>query len=111
MSDILRMATEMGGIMGMRAILGRKSGRRGFRDGVVTAGLVLALGATGLLVSATTAAPAAAAKPNKIVVAFPVGLSPNYIFPIMPAQDFAEQNLSYFTYLLFRPLYWYGTGA
>ena len=58
-----------------------------------------------------SSSPAAAAKANKIVVAFPVGLSPNYIFPIMPAQDFAEQNLSYFTYLLFRPLYWYGTGS
>jgi len=97
--------------MGMRVMLERKSGRRRLRGALASVGLVLALGATGLIVSATSSAPAAAANTSKIVVAFPVGLSPNYIFPIMPAQDFSENNLSYFTYLLFRPLYWYGKGS
>jgi peptide/nickel transport system substrate-binding protein len=98
--------------MGMRAMLGRRSsGRTRFRGGVARAGLVLALGAAGLIVSAASSTPAAAANTSKIVVAFPVGLSPNYIFPIMPAEDFSENNLSYFTYLLFRPLYWYGKGS
>jgi len=96
--------------MGVRTIPGRRAGRQRFRFGVLVSSLATVLGVTGLGVSAP-ATPAAAATPNKIVVAFPVGLSPNYIFPIMPAQDFAEQNLSYFTYLLFRPLYWYGEGS
>jgi peptide/nickel transport system substrate-binding protein len=97
--------------MNIRAILGRKGPIRRLRRSFGAAGLALVLCSSGVALSTGTSAPAAAANSNKIVVAFPVGLSPNYIFPIMPAQDFAEQNLSYFTYLLFRPLYWYGKGT
>src|SRR6185437_7801678 len=97
--------------MGIRAILGGKAAVRPLRTRFGTAVLAVALCGTGVALSTASSAPVGAANTNKIVVAFPVGLSPNYIFPIMPAQDFAEQNLSYFTYILFRPLYWYGKGS
>ncbi len=96
--------------MGMRSLQGRWARLR-WRNVLAKTALALTLGATGVTIGAAVSVPATAASTNKIVVAFPVGLQPNYIFPIMPAQDFEEANLSYFTYLLFRPLYWYGTGS
>lgn len=40
-----------------------------------------------------------------------VGNIPNYIFPITAVNAFASGNLSFLQPLLFRPLYWLGTGA
>jgi peptide/nickel transport system substrate-binding protein len=76
-----------------------------------TVAVTTVLGASLIGVGATSVAGSGAASSNnKITVAFPVGLSPNFIFPIIPPQDAELANLSYFTYLMFRPLYWYGTG-
>jgi peptide/nickel transport system substrate-binding protein len=44
-------------------------------------------------------------------IGLPAGLVPNYIFPIMPTIYYQLQNLGYFTYQLFRPLYYYGVGS
>jgi peptide/nickel transport system substrate-binding protein len=35
--------------------------------------------------------------------------TPNYIFPIMSLKYFSVANISQFQYLMFRPLYWFGT--
>jgi peptide/nickel transport system substrate-binding protein len=40
-----------------------------------------------------------------------IGGGPNYIFPLAPAQYFLSTNLSDFQQLMYRPLYWFGTGS
>lgn len=37
--------------------------------------------------------------------------NPNYIFPFMGLQFFSVSNISYFQNLMYRPLFWFGTGA
>jgi peptide/nickel transport system substrate-binding protein len=41
----------------------------------------------------------------------PPGSPPDYIFPFTPAPYFDPSNLADFQHLLYRPLYWYGTGS
>jgi peptide/nickel transport system substrate-binding protein len=39
------------------------------------------------------------------------GEPPTYIFPFMTAGNSSNQNLFDFTYLMYRPLYWFGKGS
>jgi peptide/nickel transport system substrate-binding protein len=39
------------------------------------------------------------------------GEAPSYIFPYMSAANSSNQNLFDFTYLMYRPLYWFGQGS
>jgi peptide/nickel transport system substrate-binding protein len=39
------------------------------------------------------------------------GAIPNYILPLAPLQDFSVTNLSQFQYLMYRPLYWFGSNG
>ena len=39
------------------------------------------------------------------------GANPNYIFPLTPGTNFSTANLSFFQALMYRPLYWYGSGT
>ncbi|HUZ20973.1 MAG TPA: ABC transporter substrate-binding protein [Acidimicrobiales bacterium] len=52
---------------------------------------------------------AAKVKGGTAYFAEPPGASPNYIFPFMPIQFFSINNITQFQYLMFRPLYWFGT--
>ncbi len=36
---------------------------------------------------------------------------PNYIFPFQPIQFFSVTNIAQFQYLMYRPLFWFGTGS
>jgi peptide/nickel transport system substrate-binding protein len=36
--------------------------------------------------------------------------APNFIFPFDPAENFTITNINYFQELMYRPLYWFGTG-
>jgi peptide/nickel transport system substrate-binding protein len=36
--------------------------------------------------------------------------TPNYIFPFVSSAYISVSNLNLFQYLMYRPLYWYGTG-
>jgi peptide/nickel transport system substrate-binding protein len=56
--------------------------------------------ATGPTVSKTTATFAEAP-----------GAQPNYIFPLAALQYFSVSNLSQFQFLMYRPLYWFGTNG
>lgn len=38
------------------------------------------------------------------------GASPNYIFPLVPPTNFSTSNLGEFQELMYRPLYWFGSG-
>ncbi len=42
--------------------------------------------------------------------AFNAGTGANYIFPVLPPADFTTSNSQTFQWLMWRPLYWYGTG-
>jgi peptide/nickel transport system substrate-binding protein len=41
----------------------------------------------------------------------PPGAQPNYIFPLASLAYFSVTNLSQFQYLMYRPLYWFGTNG
>jgi len=43
--------------------------------------------------------------------ALPPSNTPNYIFPFTSSQYISVTNLNEFGYLLYRPLYWFGSGA
>jgi peptide/nickel transport system substrate-binding protein len=37
--------------------------------------------------------------------------TPNFIYPFMPAGFFSVANISQFQYMMYRPLYWFGSGG
>jgi peptide/nickel transport system substrate-binding protein len=43
--------------------------------------------------------------------ALPPSTTPNYIFPFTSATYISITNLNYFSFLMYRPLYWFGNGA
>ena len=49
-------------------------------------------------------------KGGTAVMAEPPSQTPNYIFPFMDPSVSTNQNLFDFTYLMYRPLYWFGVG-
>ncbi len=50
-------------------------------------------------------------KGGTAVWAEPPSETPSYIFPYMDSADISNVNLFDFQYLMFRPLYWFGTGT
>ena len=44
-------------------------------------------------------------------MAEPPSQTPSYIFPFMAPEVSSNQNLFDFTYLMYRPLYWFGQGS
>ena len=36
---------------------------------------------------------------------------PDYIFPFLSSQHFSVANINYFTQLMYRPLYWFGSSG
>jgi peptide/nickel transport system substrate-binding protein len=50
-------------------------------------------------------------KGGTAVMAEPPSQTPNYIFPFMDPSVSTNQNLFDFTYLMYRPLYWFGYGS
>jgi peptide/nickel transport system substrate-binding protein len=71
----------------------------------------MAVGAltAGLIIAAPTAISGAASK-TTATFAEPPGASPNFIFPFYPAQLCSINNIAQLQYLLYRPLYFPGTG-
>ena len=87
----------------------RSRSRRGWM--LAASAVVLALIAGGC--SSTTSSPSAGApvKGGTAVMAEPPSQTPSYIFPFMAPSVSTNQNLFDFTYLMYRPLYWFGNGA
>jgi len=50
-------------------------------------------------------------KGGTAVMSEPPSQTPNYIFPFMDPSVSTNQNLFDFTYLMYRPLYWFGYGS
>jgi peptide/nickel transport system substrate-binding protein len=72
----------------------------------------LALGAAALGVVAVLAACSGASSSTGGVATWAEGpgAAPNYIFPLVDSADLAVDNIGEFQYLMYRPLYWQGTG-
>ncbi|MHB1500708.1 MAG: ABC transporter substrate-binding protein, partial [Candidatus Dormibacteria bacterium] len=74
-----------------------------------------ALVASLLVAACAPAAPSAGGSSTvadaTVTFAQAVGNIPNYIFPISAVNAYASGNLSFLQPLLFRPLYWLGTGS
>ena len=92
----------------------RQAGSRSrARRRVVLAGagvVALALVAAGCS-SSTTPSGTTPVKGGTAVLAEPPSQTPDYIFPFMDPAVSTNQNLFDFTYLMYRPLYWFGQGS
>ena len=71
----------------------------------------LALAATGCSGSPSAPATGAKVRGGTAVFALPPGNAPNYIFPFTSSTYLNVINLQFFSYLLYRPLYWFGNGG
>ena len=79
-------------------------------------GSVLAVAALALAGAGCSGSPGAPATGAKIkggtaVFALPPSNAPNYIFPFTSSTYINVINLQLFSYLLYRPLYWFGTAG
>ncbi len=73
---------------------------------LVTCASLISIGAGSLTNSATAATSAT----GNVTFALPPAVIPNYIFPVMSGTYYSNVNLYQFQALMFRPLYWFGTG-
>jgi peptide/nickel transport system substrate-binding protein len=94
------------------------SGRRGKpvlrrRARVLAAGAAAAaLALTAAACSSSSTAPSGApVKGGTAVMAELPSYTPDYIFPFMTSADASNANLFDLQWLMYRPLYWFGTGA
>ncbi|HUC05806.1 MAG TPA: ABC transporter substrate-binding protein [Acidimicrobiales bacterium] len=65
----------------------------------------------GLAVGFSPPAPAGAATPTTATFAELAGSTPNFIFPFYPAQLCSVNNTGQLQWLMYRPLYWPGSGS
>lgn len=61
--------------------------------------------------STSSTAPGARQAGGTVTFALPPTFAANYIFPMEPPGKFGTNNAQYFSYLMFRPLYWFGTST
>lgn len=78
---------------------------------VLAAVTLAACGGSSNSSSTTSSSAAAKVKGGTATYAFNAGGGANYIFPILPPENFSTANSQTFGWLMWRPLYWYGTGA
>jgi peptide/nickel transport system substrate-binding protein len=78
---------------------------------VAASAVVLALIAAGCGSTSSSQSAGAPVKGGTAVMAEPPSQAPSYIFPFMAPSVSTNQNLFDFTYLMYRPLYWFGNGA
>jgi peptide/nickel transport system substrate-binding protein len=74
-------------------------------------GAVLATTLAACGVYSQRAVPVASTSGGSATFALPPGRHPTYIFPFESFANFSVQNASYFDYLMYRPLYWFGKGS
>ena len=76
---------------------------------IVAAALVLA--AAGCTGGNSTPAGTTPVRGGIAAYALPSGTAPDYIFPFLSTPHFSVANIAYFTQLMYRPLYWFGSGS
>ena len=91
---------------------GRTAGARAGRDAVQVLALTVAL-FLALLVPSVTARAGAASAPGTVTATYAEqpGARPDFIFPLMSTRYFGPTNGVDFQYLMYRPLYWFGSAA
>ena len=72
---------------------------------------MLVLAAAGCTGGNSTPAGTTPVRGGTAVYALPSGGAPDYIFPFFNIQHYSIPNILYFTQLMYRPLYWFGSGA
>jgi len=72
---------------------------------------VAALAVVAASCSSSVTSGATPVKGGTAVMAEPPSQTPSYIFPFMAPTVSSNQNLFDFTYLMYRPLYWFGQGS
>jgi peptide/nickel transport system substrate-binding protein len=90
--------------MGLRTVKLMPRGKR-----ILAALLVLA--AAGCTGGNRTPAGDTPVRGGTATYALPAGATPDYIFPFLNTQHYGFPNVQYFTQLMYRPLYWFGTGG
>jgi peptide/nickel transport system substrate-binding protein len=78
---------------------------------VVAAACATALAACSSSSSSTPSAAATPVSGGTATFAELPATTPNYIFPFVSSAYISVSNLNLFQYLMYRPLYWFGTGA
>src|SRR5665213_4392612 len=76
-----------------------------FAASLITCASLVGISAGGLATSAS------ASTSGDVTFALPPAVIPNYIFPIMSGTYYSNVNLYQFQALMFRPLFWFGTGT
>jgi peptide/nickel transport system substrate-binding protein len=75
-------------------------------------GLTLLAAACGPASGATSGGPQGSANTSTVTYALPPTTQATYIFPFVESGvDFSVYNINDFQYLMYRPLYWFGTGV
>ena len=101
-----------GWVMGSVRAMRSGSGWVRPRVALVAAGVAaLALVAGACSSSKSASSGTAPLKGGTAVLSEPPAQTPNYIFPFMDPSVSTNQNLFDFTYLMYRPLYWFGYGS
>src|SRR5580698_1753464 len=83
---------------------------KGLFKGSVAAAMAVGALTAGLVLSAP-AVSSSAATPTSATWAEPPAATPNFILPYYPAQLCSVDNIEQFQFLMYRPLYWFGTGS
>ncbi|MBO0835506.1 MAG: hypothetical protein J2P28_08300, partial [Actinobacteria bacterium] len=90
-------------------------GHRLLATAVATAALAALLAACGPVSRATPGTPVGTRDTSTVTYALQPTAQATYIFPFMGAishgGDFSIYNVNDFQYLMYRPLYWFGTGV
>jgi peptide/nickel transport system substrate-binding protein len=95
--------------MNLRRLAGSRLGGKTL---AVAAGVVaLALAAAGCAGSGSSTAGTTPVSGGTATWAEQPSDTPNYIFPFTSSEFISVSNLNDFSYMLYRPLYWFGTGA
>ncbi len=96
-------------IRGLRRRQG--ASRRRNLAGLTCGLLVLALAAAGCGAGGGRTGSGKPTAGGTATYALPPNTTPNYIFPFMPGQYFTQVNTGNLQYLMYRPLYWFGTNG
>jgi len=89
----------------------RRLGSLGVISSITVAALVLAACSSTPSTSSSSGTPTGGQRQSggTVTWAEPPAATPNYIFPVMPIKYASVDNISQFQYLMFRPLYYFGT--
>lgn len=88
---------------------GEDAGRGGSRSMRCRAAASIAVALVAVAALGVSPVDAAASTPSVVTYAEAPGSSPNYIFPFMTLSHYRSANIDQFQYLMYRPLYWFGT--